>query len=141
MKQIKLKTPGNPQEQLPRIKIHLTMLMMASLIAFFGHRACSLNEFTCDWQGFPDVSHVMGYPPRSWIYTAMLTVFAFTKWREARGYQETLKDLFSERVYSVLKVATISGILSAPFVGYFDCYSSEALHLLFTGIFVLGEVT
>ena len=52
-----------------------------------------------------------------------------------------IKDLFSERVYSVLKVATISGIISAPFVGYFDCYSSEALHLLFTAIFVLGEVT
>ena len=71
----------------------------------------------------------------------MLTVFAFTKWGEALGYQETIKDLFTERVYLVLKLATISGIISAPFVGYFDCYSSESLHLLFTGIFVLGEVT
>ena len=141
MKYSDLKTPLSPGEQLPRIQIHLTMLMMASLIAFFGHRACSLNEFTCDWQGFPSVSSVMGYPLRSWIYTGMLTVFALTKYREARGFHEVIKDLLSERMTSVLMVATISGILSAPFVAFFDCYSSEALHLLFTGIFVLGEVT
>ena len=56
-----------------------TMIMMATLIAIFGYRACMQGEFECTVQHFPDISHVMGVAPLNKLYAMMFMIYSFTK--------------------------------------------------------------
>ena len=56
-----------------------TMIMMATLIAIFGYRACMQGEFECTIEHFPDISHVMGVAPLNKLYSIMFVVYSFSK--------------------------------------------------------------
>ena len=116
------------------------MIMMATLIAIFGYRACIQGEFECTVQHFPDISHVMGVTPLNKLYAMMFMVYSFSKQAEARAHYQHLQSFVSPLVNNLLLVAAAFGFVFGPCIGFWDCYMNMDIHVKVTTLFTSGEV-
>ena len=116
------------------------MIMMATLIAIFGYRACMQGEFECTVQHFPDISHVMGVAPLNKLYAMMFMVYSFSKQAEARAHYQHLQSFVSPLVNNLLLVAAAFGFVFGPCIGFWDCYMNMDIHVKITTLFTSGEV-
>ena len=120
--------------------VQATMLMMASVIAYYGYDACTTGKFECTLEKFPDISHLMGGPPENKLYAIMLTIYSCTKQAEARAYYHRLQGFVSPLLNNVMAVAATSAFLFGPMIGFFDCYWDMDHHQMATDLFTYGEV-
>jgi len=117
-----------------------TMIMMSSIIAYFGYTACMAGDFECTWQKFPDISHVMGVAPLNKLYAIMLTVYSCTKQAEARAINDKLSGFVSPITRGILLLAALASFIFGPCIGFWDCYYNMEIHCEVTQIFTIGEV-
>jgi len=117
-----------------------TALGMAGILILCGYQECTNGHQECNWNHFPDVSHVMGKPPLNKLYAIMLTFYACVKQMQVRAYNHRLNGIASKCTQKALiTYATISCIFG-PAIGYFDVYYNMTIHCTCTALFVVGEV-
>ena len=116
------------------------MLMMSSVIAYYGYDACTTGKFECTLDKFPDISHLMGGPPENKLYAIMLTIYSCTKQAEARAYYHRLQGFVSPLLNNIMVVAATSSFIFGPLIGFFDCYWDMDHHMFATNLFTYGEV-
>jgi hypothetical protein len=116
------------------------MVMMATIIAYFGYTSCMAGDFVCTWEKFPDISHVMGVAPLNKLYAIMLTIYSCTKQAEARAYNDKLSGFVSPLVRGILLLAATASFIFGPCIGFWDCYYNMDIHCQVTQIFTIGEI-
>jgi len=118
------------------------MVMMATLIAYFGWVACTSDKRfgECSLDNFFDISHLMGNPPLNKLYAIMLTVYSATKQAEHRAYFNRLSTFVSPILNYFIFFAACVAMIAGPGIGYYDTYFNIDMHMFFTTTFVIAEV-
>ena len=118
----------------------VTSFFMAAIIICCGYIKCNDGTFTCNENGFPDISHVMGKEPLNKLYAIMLTVYACVKQAYVRAYYEKLQGVISPGTNKALLIYGAISCIFGPMFGYYDVYYNMSIHCLVVALFVIGEV-
>lgn len=124
------------------------MVMMATVIAAFGYKACTDPTFvppegppfSCKVTDFFTISDIMGVAPWNKLYAIMMTIYSFSNLAEIRCWDDRLSSFVSAQTRNVLWFGTILGMVSGPMIGFYDCYFDYPWHQFSTNLFVVGQL-
>jgi len=124
------------------------MVMMATVIALFGYKACydpsfippDGGAFSCKMTDFFTISDIMGVAPWNKLYAIMMTVYSFSNLAEMRCWDDRLTTFTTSSTRTVLWIGTVVGMIFGPGIGFYDCYYDGHWHQFVTNVFVFGQL-